>query len=548
ELNFWGADPADKREGFNWVTTKWYRVYEIEDRDDVEYNIYDHNPPGEAPNCDYWYAHVFIYTNNKDNPTKFKTSVRTARKEPNGYDYKKYGLPCEDGRRIEFVNTPKEVYTDVDLSGIKKIILSDNTESTEPIPDGMFKFSLYNYLGSNTFDTTPKVIDGVSQEKWNVGNTVTFDTFKVKFLDGTGYNNDDKKLATESYLYFLIKETDCKDTTAYTMDDSQYVAKVIVKKTGNGLTSSVEYYKFTEKDGNGNVIVDVTKAMNGTTDEFTFKATDFAFRNKYNPNPTSTVIYGAKVMENRDLHDDEFTFKIENSTGDNADPSFDKFTNTVVTNKSGKFSFTTREYTASDLGKSYTYRVSELVPQRDELDNPIPNVYYDETIYDVTVTITRNSKGDLIATPDRGATEEAALTFTNTYSTEVTFKAQKKYADGLLKKDKDKKEKFKFYLKEYSDSDWTTLVPDSTREVEVTGENIGTFGEKIDYDKEGKHYYTINEDVTGCDPILDNDGKETGYYTKNGIKYDGRIYYILVDVKKNSEGNLAPHIKAGYKK
>ena len=114
DIGWWGDNTDyDNSEsqyaGYRYVHTKWYRISEdtSENRDDVTYNILDELPSDVAPDSPYWYVHLYIYADSKTNPQNVKAVIRTARKEPNGYDYARYGLPCEEDGVIVFRNEYK---------------------------------------------------------------------------------------------------------------------------------------------------------------------------------------------------------------------------------------------------------------------------------------------------------------------------------------------------------------------------------------------------------------------------------------------------------
>jgi pilin isopeptide linkage protein len=129
-----------------------------------------------------------------------------------------------------------------------------------------------------------------------------------------------------------------------------------------------------------------------------------SFANVYAPEPTTVVIGAAKVLTGKDLTEDQFTFKLTGSDG----------IELIAKNKAdGSVAFPAISYDAAGV---YEYEVSEV-------DDAQDNVIYDETTYQVIVTVTDDLRGHLSATVSGGddgaeaATSAApAIVFKNTYT------------------------------------------------------------------------------------------------------------------------------------
>lgn len=79
-------------------------------------------------------------------------------------------------------------------------------------------------------------------------------------------------------------------------------------------------------------------------------------------------------------------------------------------NEKGEAKFTLT-FTGADIGKTFTYKLSEV-------DTEVADVTYDETVYEIKVTVGQNkTTGELVLTVTRdGKAVEKAAEFVNTYA------------------------------------------------------------------------------------------------------------------------------------
>ena len=116
------------------------------------------------------------------------------------------------------------------------------------------------------------------------------------------------------------------------------------------------------------------------------------FVNSYRAQPTSVILSATKVLEGRSLQDGEFTFRLKDETGNVVD--------TAVNDAQGVVKF--RELKLEAPGE-YRYTVEEAKGEDG-------TVIYDETVREVTVTVTDDGNGYLVpAVNDQGS----APVFTN---------------------------------------------------------------------------------------------------------------------------------------
>ena len=215
------------------------------------------------------------------------------------------------------------------------------------------------------------------------------------------------------------------------------------------------------------------------------------FTNTYKAASTTVNITAKKVLEGKALEAGKYEFELKEG---------DKVIGTAKNAADGTVAFEGIEY--KEAGE-HTYTISEKAGNE-------AGVTYDKSTHNVTVKVTDNGQGQLVAT-----VTDNNPTFTNTYvasSTKVTFTAKK-----VLKGDKELvKGQFKFELKEGD-------------KVIGTAKNAadGTVAfEGIEYKEAGEHTYTITE-VKGND---------------ENIKYDENSYEVTVKVTDNGAGQLVTEV------
>ena len=118
---------------------------------------------------------------------------------------------------------------------------------------------------------------------------------------------------------------------------------------------------------------------------------------------------GVKTLEGKELEADQFLFELYDSEG---------YVLESVTNEAeGNFAFEKLEFTEEDVGeKSY------IIAEKNTAE---PGVTYDETSYEITLTISDNGDGTLSVEAE--GIPEGGITFVNTYSNEITITATKQW-------------------------------------------------------------------------------------------------------------------------
>ena len=310
----------------------------------------------------------------------------------------------------------------------------------------------------------------------------------------TGGYTDTKSNAADGTVTF--------DTITYTTAKTYYY-KVIEKVPENklpGVTYTTDSYIIT---------VTVTNNGNGTLNASADKGLDnLVFHNSYTSKKTGITFSGTKTLEGKTLEAGKFTFVLQ-ETDKNWKAKDGKAAVTATNGANGAYSFGKIEYTEAG---TYYYTVSEQGK-----GTTVEGITYDATEYKITVTVTDDGKGNLVAKADR---EVNNLNFKNTYSsqkTEITFSGTKTLEGKTLEAGK-----FTFVLQE---TDKDGKAKDGKAAVTVTNGANGaySFG-KIEYTKAGTYYYTVSEQ-----------GKGT---TVEGITYDATEYKITVTVTDDGKGNL----------
>ena len=310
----------------------------------------------------------------------------------------------------------------------------------------------------------------------------------------TGGYTDTKSNAADGTVTF--------DTITYTTAKTYYY-KVIEKVPENklpGVTYTTDSYIIT---------VTVTNNGNGTLNASADKGLDnLVFHNSYTSKKTGITFSGTKTLEGKTLEAGKFTFVLQ-ETDKNWKAKDGKAAVTATNGANGAYSFGKIEYTEAG---TYYYTVSEQGK-----GITVEGITYDATEYKITVTVTDDGKGNLVAKADR---EVNNLDFKNSYSsqkTEITFSGTKTLEGKTLEAGK-----FTFVLQE---TDKDGKAKDGKAAVTVTNGANGaySFG-KIEYTKAGTYYYTVSEQ-----------GKGT---TVEGITYDATEYKITVTVTDDGKGNL----------
>ena len=373
---------------------------------------------------------------------------------------------------------------DTSIDGVTK----DSTELTVVVSvtdngDGTLKAEIVD-TESNDIEFT---------NTYEAEGDITFEGTKI--LTGRAMTADDK-------FTFTVKE----GTTVVATGANDGTEKIIFTKIEYTLDDvGAHIYAVTEddtsadgitKDDSGlTVIVNVKDNGDGTllAEVDTEKSDDISFENIYEAEG-GIILDGEKILTGREMTAaDRFTFTVYEGEVKVAEG---------VSNETGKIVFSEIRYTQENIG-THIYKIVED-------DTSVPGIVKDEAVYTVTVTVTDNGDGTLIAEADDGD----GFIFDNTYNATGSFDPEAiLYIDevGQLPA---QDEIFDFFI---TDDDEDSVM-----------KHNGTDGivdfDKIDYTLEdvGIHTYEIREKQ-----IVNGD------YITDPVRY-----IVEIEVSDNGDGTL----------
>ena len=267
---------------------------------------------------------------------------------------------------------------------------------------------------------------------------------------------------------------------------------VIVEVNGGKTINGVRY-----DNKEINVTVKVTDDGKGNlTSEVSYPNNEKRFINEYIPAEKTSVTLGAKkVLEGKTLEEGKYSFELKDEK--------DKVLQTVTNKADGTISFAGIEYDESQVG-THKYKISEVAGNES-------GITYDKTVYEVEVSVTKDTQANRLNATVSKTPEE--LKFTNQYTpaekTSVTLGAKKVLEGKTLEEGK-----YSFELKDEKDKVLQTVTNKADGTISFAG---------IEYDESqvGTHKYKISE-VAGNEP---------------GITYDKTVYEVEVSVTKDTQAN-----------
>ena len=304
-----------------------------------------------------------------------------------------------------------------------------------------------------------------------------------------------KELVADAYTFELKeKDTDKVVATAKNAASGEVVFNVNYTEAGE------HTYTITEKAGSeGGVTYDTAKheVKVAVTDNgqgqlvATVTGNNPTFTNTYKAAPAKATITATKVLDGKALEADKYEFELKEG---------DKVVATAKNAADGTVTFKDIEYAAVE---NHTYTISEKAGSEG-------GVTYDTATHEVTVNVTDNGQGQLVA-----AVTGNNPTFTNTYkasSATVNITATKVLNGKALEAGK-----YEFELKEGD-----KVIGTATNAADGTVAFAG-----IEYKEAGDHTYTISEKA----------GSEAG------VTYDKSTHNVTVKVTDNGQGKLVADVK-----
>ncbi len=278
--------------------------------------------------------------------------------------------------------------------------------------------------------------------------------------------------SAEGTHYYVVKEVDTK-VAGVTYDTTVYKLEVTVEQDGAAY---------------------VSKVVSGST--------DIVFTNKYTAKSVDVTLSGNKVLTGRDINENEFFFELYET-----DNSFSTVNKTAAQTKGNVTNTFTFDALTFDKAGTYYYVIKEA-------DGGLGGVAYDDGEYHITVVVTDNGRGQLVATATmtRNGQAATAMVFRNHYTPRHTYVdiEGKKTLNGRNVNEGE----FEFRLINALNGD---LIATTTNNAD------GTFVfNDVHITSAGSHHGKIVEVVTDL----------------SGVTYDSRVYGVVIDIEDDLNGNL----------
>ena len=349
--------------------------------------------------------------------------------DPNAYEVKVVVKDNGQGQLVATPDTKNITFTNVyKAEPAKKTITATKVLNGKALEADKYEFELKK--GEEVVATAKNAADG----------TVTFK--EIEFA------------TAGDYTYTITEKAGSEKGVTY--DTAKHEVKVKVTDNGQG---------------------QLVAAVTGNNPTFT---------NTYKAAKTSATITAKKVLEGKALEADKYEFELKEG---------DKVVATAKNAADGTVTFPVISY---DAAGPHTYTITEKAGSE-------AGVTYDESTHKVTVNVTDNGQGELVAD-----VKDNNPTFTNTYkaaTTTATITATKVLNGKALEADK-----YEFELKE---GDKVVATAKNAADGTVTFPAIS-------YDAAGPHTYTITEKA----------GSEAG------VTYDTATHEVTVNVTDNGQGQL----------
>lgn len=313
-------------------------------------------------------------------------------------------------RTKEFTYTVTEsgnvlgVDNDTEISKTFTVTVTDNGDGSLSVKSNPAQGALFSFTNTYNVDpekSSPTGAGGITITKNLDGRNLNDGEFTFELVDqddtvvATGTNDANGNVELETVKFtepgkFTYTIREAKGSAGGVDYDSvHYKAIATVTDNGNG-TLKVEW-SFTDAQGNP-----------------LGENAGITFNNTYTAQPTSVSLGTGKLIEGRALAAGEFTFKLADADGNEI--------STATNEENGAVTFDTITY---DTPGDYTYTITEVAPQdTDPFTDGIQNngVTYDESVYNATVKVTDNGKGNLTAQISYSTEDGTAPLFVNTYT------------------------------------------------------------------------------------------------------------------------------------
>ena len=427
----------------------------------------------------------------------------------------KYTLADLDKDGGKYIPTEK-VYTVSEVSGEDENVEYDDKVYTITC--------VLTDKGNNTIEVTTDEVPGACDftNTYNTKGEITFSGKKTL---------ENRALFAGEFTFELYDSEGTQidlvfneDDGSYSFSKIEYTGEDLDKDDDGNFIETTKTYKVVEKAGEESSVtydnteyeITVTLKDNGegTIETSADPEEDtYDFTNTYETEGEITFS-GEKKLENRKLTEGEFSFELYDEDG--------TLLETVTNAADGSYSFTTIKYTGDDLDKDSAGNYLETIKNYRVVEKAGEDgsVTYDDTEYEITVTLTDNGKGTIEVTADPA---EDSYDFTNTYSTkgEITFSGEKTLENRALTEGE-----FSFEL---YDSEGTLLETATNKaDGSYSFTTIEYTGDDLDKDADG--YYV---ETTKTYKVVEKAGEDSS------VTYDDTEYEITVTLTDDGEGTIA---------
>ena len=358
-----------------------------------------------------------------------------------------------------------------------------------PVRANEFQFELLDQAGKAVRDEKGQAITAANDASGS-------------FFFALKYSQNDIEKGKTTYKHYKIKESvpveSGQEKGGITYDSTVYEVTVSLHDDGEGKITAVPAIK------------------NGET-----SADSIRFSNTYSSSGEAEI-KATKKLIGKTLQAGEFTFELKDSEGN--------VLQTKTNDKDGKIAFDKIDFTAADISEWYPngtgkgekhYTVSEVKGKDDKIT-------YDPAVYNITVNLTDDGKGQITAEiqypkPDGTAVSSGSVLFTNRYASDgkLELAGTKELKGRTLKPGE-----FTFEL---LDKDGNAMKDAQGKDITAVNDANGnfTFGaitytyeDYENFKKDGNRYsYQVRERNTG----------------EAGITYDDTVYSVKVELQLDSD-------------
>ncbi len=378
-----------------------------------------------------------------------------------------------------------------------------------------------------------------ASEKANFINTYSITTPTSLVLQATKKLTGDRPMISAEFHFEVYEMTDSTFATKLSTTpvatgyniganpDADGVAAAIFPFTAITYTQpGVHYYQVCEVVQSGDwgvefdetvyeVTVTVTDNGDGTITAAVDKTpAEMVFTNVYEPDSISFGFIADKILSGRPMKDGEFKFALFNATveeegGKQVWTAGSQIGETATNAENGDITLPQVQFTEKGV---YHYMVKEVAGE-------LGGIVYDDTVYQITVTVTDNHKGALSAEAiirnDDG--ELSQIVFTNAYEAEdagVQLEGTKTLTGAKLKD-----QQFTFQL--FQADEKFAAQGKALQSVHNAADGAIKFA-NLKFDAEGTYNYVIVEK---------NDAQKN-------FTYDNTVWCVTVEVTDDGEGKL----------